>query len=423
MPDSTFEHRNLIRASIIIILGACFYFYEFAVRVAPSVLTQQLMQAFHLNAASLSMMASLFYLAYIIMQIPTGLLYDRFGPRLLLTAAILICAFGTLLFAVTGQVWLLNVGRFMTGFGGAFAFIGVLVLASSWFPARYFALVAGLVQFLGSIGALMGEGPLAAAADHFGWRAALLGLFWLGLTIAVLVFLIVRDRPSHMPEPKQHKFGEGELRRLLSVFKQKQTWVVAIYNFAIWTPMIVFPALWGISYIRNLYHINTTAAAGMVQLIWLGVAFGSPLFGWWSQKIGQRRLPLVSSALISFVAIVLILFVSMPQVLMYPVMIVFGLGASGQSLAFAVVKDNNSQSTIGTAVGFNNLATVLGGIFVLPVVGLLIKWGWNGRIVHGLPIYTLNEYRHAMYVIPVSLLLAFIASFFWLKETHAKPQY
>lgn len=423
MDNQPLEHRNHVLATLIIVLGACFYFYEFAVRVAPSVLTQQLMQAFHLNAASISAMASLFYLAYVLMQVPSGLLYDRFGPRFLLTGAICLCAFGTLLFAVTSQAWLLSVGRFLTGFGGAFAFIGVLVLASSWFPAKYFGLIAGVVQFLGSIGALAGEGPLSAATDHFGWRPTLVGLFWIGLVVAVLVFLIVRDRPTHLPAPKQHKLGAGEWQRLRSVLSQPQTWVIALYNFSIWTPMIVFPALWGISYIRDLYAINTTQAANMVELVWLGVAVGSPLFGWWSQRLQRRKLPLMSSAVIGLVAIIIILFVPVPQAWMYPLMIVFGLGASGQSLAFAVVKDINVDANIGTAVSVNNLATVLGGVFVLPIVGLLIKWDWNGRIVHGIPIYTLSEYRHSMYVIPVTLIIALFVSLFWLKETKAQPTY
>lgn len=423
MPKPQFEHRDFIRAFIIIFLGACFYFYEFAVRVAPSVLTQQLMQAFQLNALTLSSMASLFYIAYVVMQLPSGLLYDRFGPRFLLTGAVLVCALGTLLFATTHQVWLLSVGRFMTGFGGAFAFIGVLVLAAAWFPARHFALIAGVVQFIGSIGALAGEGPLAAAAMHYGWRQTLLGLFIIGLVIACLILLVVRNRPAHMPKPKQHKFGEGELRRLRNVLHQSQTWWIALYNFAIWTPMIVFPALWGVSYMRVKYGLTTGHAASLVQLVWLGVAIGSPLFGWWSEKIKCRNLPLLSSALIGLIAISLILSMKLPLVWMYPLMALFGVGASGQALAFAVVKDNNKANTIGTAVAFNNLCTVLGGIFVLPIVGLLIKWGWNGRTAHGIPLYTLSEYRHAMYVVPASLLLAFIVAKWGIKETWTKAQY
>jgi MFS family permease len=191
------------------------------------------MQAFHLNAVSLSSIAALFYIAYVIMQIPSGLLYDRYGPRYLLTGAVLICALGTLLFAITNQIWLLSLGRFMTGFGGAFAFIGVLVLASSWFPARYFALIAGIVQFLGSMGALVGEAPLSAAATTYGWRHTLIGLCLAGVLIAFFIWLIVHDRPEHMSTPARPKFGAGELHRLRVVLSSRQSWLVGLYNFAI----------------------------------------------------------------------------------------------------------------------------------------------------------------------------------------------
>ena len=420
--DFSMQQKIPIRAYIIIILGAMFYFYEFAVRVAPAVLTQELMQSFSLNAVSLSALASLFYYAYILMQIPSGLLYDRFGPRRLLSAAIGICAIGILIFAITDQVWLAGVGRFMTGFGGAFAFVGVLVLAVNWFPARYFAIIAGAVQFLGSIGALVGEGPLAAANTHFGWHITLIGLFVMGLILGILFWFFVRDRPASAPAPERHRFGEGELYRLRAVLKNRHTWLIALYSFAIWTPMVVFPALWGVSYIRVLYHTTTAQAAEIVELVWLGVAFGSPLIGWWSEKIGRRNLPLAASALLGLIAILFILLVPMSKGYISILMVIFGLGASGQTLAFGVVKDNNTQNTIGTAIGFNNLCVVLGGVIILPMVGWLIKLGWDGGLLHGVPIYTLTEYRHAMYVIPISLVFALVISLFCLRETYCQSQ-
>ena len=137
-------------------------------------------------------------------------------------------------------------------------------------------------------------------------------------------------------------------------------------------------------------------------------------------KVGKAYLPLALSAVVGLLAIFIVLWVPVPMQWMYVLMFFFGLGASGQALAFAVVKDNNSKDTIGTGVGFNNLCTVLGGIFVLPVVGMLIKWGWNGRILHGIPVYTLSEYRHAMYVIPITLVLAIFMSSFCIKETYCQ---
>ncbi len=151
-------------------LAALFYVYDYFIQVSPAVITNELMAAFHIGASGLSVLSACFFYAYASMQIPAGILLDRFGARRLLSSAILISGFGVTLFGMTEHFALAGFARFCIGFGSAFAFISTLFLASHWFKHQYFALIAGLVQFAGCLGSVMGEAPLAHVIDAHGWR-------------------------------------------------------------------------------------------------------------------------------------------------------------------------------------------------------------------------------------------------------------
>ena len=115
-------------------------------------MTTELMQDFSLNAASFSAMVAFFYYAYTPMQLPGGMLYDRFGPRKMITIFMGVSVLGAFMFAHAHSYAMAAMGRFLMGLGGAFSFVGPLLIASRWFHAKYFALLAGGVQLVGCVG-------------------------------------------------------------------------------------------------------------------------------------------------------------------------------------------------------------------------------------------------------------------------------
>lgn len=417
--------KKLAHALFIIILAAIFYCYEFMLQSSPGVITNELLHDFALDAASLSVLAAFFFYAYAPTQLAGGILYDRFGPRILITAASLICALGTLSFAFGNSFAYLALGRFLMGLGGAFSFVGVLVLASRWLPEKYFAMVVGLLQSLGAVAAICGQVPLSVAVAHYGWRACFHVLFYAGLIISLCVWLFIRDWPegNKPPEDEIHHSKQGKVSSgLKSVFSKAQTYWAAIYSFAIWAPITVFAALWGIPYISALYHISITQASTLGMMVWIGIGISSPLIGTWSTYIKKRKLPLVASGLVGIIASIALLYVAMPMWVMYIVLLVFGFGAAGQSLIFALVQDNNKPESVGTALGFNNLAVVAGGAICQPLTGFLLKMHWSGVTKNGVPIYDISDFKQALIVLPICFAVAFIVSMFFLRETHAKAQ-
>ncbi|MFU8797343.1 MAG: MFS transporter [Gammaproteobacteria bacterium] len=410
-------------------LAALFYLYEFILQASPGVMTHELMRDLNLNAAGLGIFSAAFYYAYAFMQFPAGVLYDRYGPRLLLTIAIFVCASGAFFFGLSQSAGAAFFSRFLIGIGSAFSFIGALILVSRWFPARYFAVLAGLVQFMSSIGAIIGEYPLAKVMDQIGWRHAFISLAIIGFTLALAVWWFVRDRP----EDKREKNANGEkisaiqvplIQSLKELFSHSQTWIIGLYAFVCWSPIAAFAVLWGVPYLTSLYGISASTAAAMCSMIWLGIGLGSPFIGWWSDYLGRRRFPLIVVALIGFLSLGIIVYIPhIPFWLMFILLFCFGLAGSGQSLTFALVADTNRPEVVGTGMGFNNMAVVAGGMIFQPLIGVFLQWGWDGQTVEGVNLYTLHNYRMALWILPLCYLVAYIVSMKWIHETYCKPQH
>lgn len=412
------QHSKL-SAYLIFFLSASFYLYEFILQVAPSVMADPMMKTFHVTAEGFGVISAFYFYAYAPMQLPAGLLFDRYGPRKLMTAALLLCAAGSFFFASTESVLTASLGRFLIGIGSAFSFIGVLVLVSRWFPPHHFAILAGIAQLMSSVGAMFGEVPLAAMINQVGWRQASFILSAVGVMLAVLLWSFIRDYPHQPTQALPTRRFMDEWRRLVEVCRQSYTWLTGAYAFSVWTPIAVFAALWGVPYLQEKYHISVVMASGLCSMIWLGIGIGSPLFGWLSDRCYSRRLALSVSALFGLLSTCLLLYVpGIPMSWMYAVLFALGMGAGGQTVSFAVVKDNNAAHLVGTASGFNNLSVLIGGAIFQPLVGVILHRSAAWRLEQGIPVYTLSGYQKALLVMPCCYLAALIISLWFLKESH-----
>lgn len=414
-----FDGKLKTKAYTIFFLASCFYLYEFILQVAPSVMAEPMMQTFHVTASGFGIISAFYFYAYAPMQLPAGLMFDRFGPRKLMTSALLLCAFGSFFFASTDSVITAALGRFMIGVGSAFSFIGVLVLCSRWFPAKQFAILAGIAQLMSSVGAIFGEMPLAWLIHQVGWRQASFILALLGIALSVLLWSMVRDYPDGHESFKTEPGIKEEFKRLMAVCGRSHTWKIGGYAFCIWTPIAVFAALWGVPYLQAKFHISVVAASGMCSLIWVGIGIGSPLLGWLSDHFENRRLALGLSSVLGLIATLVLLYLPDISISFASLMLlIFGLGAGGQSVSFAVVKDYNPPQLVGTASGFNNLSVLIGGSIFQPLVGVLLNHSHHWQMVQGVPVYNVLAYQNALVIMPVCYLLSFFIVYFGLKESH-----
>jgi MFS family permease len=404
---------------LILFLASCFYLYEFIMQVAPGVIHQDLMHAFAIDATKIGLLSGFFYLSYTPLQLYGGLLLDRYDARIILTCVCATFALGVLLFAQASNIYMAAMARFIMGGAAACAFTSVLHLTARWVPPIHFALFVGIAEMMGAVGGLGGTTPLALLLKHFDWRTTITGFAYAGFILAILIALIVRSQPKSHEKLYTKRNNNSIWVDLKTILHSRETWTIGIYSFFIWAPVLAFSALWSVEFIRISHHFDKVAAAQAVTFAWIGVAIASPAIGWLSDLIGRRCIIMTICAVAGTIAMTAVLFItSVPAIVLYLLMFVIGFASAGQTLSFALIKDNNSPHTSSAANGFNNMAIVASGLIFQPLVGKILDMHWQGITMEGIRVYSLHGYQMALLILPICYLIAALTSMFFIKDRH-----
>jgi MFS family permease len=406
-------------ALLMCVLGAIFYCYEYYLRVAPSVIHPELMQTFNLSQAGLGVLVSYYYLAYVPLQIPVGLMMDFWGPRRVLTLACVLCAIGTYVFAGTSTLWVAKLGRFLVGFGSAFAYVGVLKIANLWLPRKYFAMVAGLCTALGMFGAMSGGILMSNFVRVMGWQETLFASAFVGFILAAILWFVIRDnsdREFRSQGRASHK-GLSIWVELLEVVRSKQLWINGMIGCLTFLPLTGFAEFWSVAYLESVGLSKEQAALG-TSMVFLGFAIGGPIWGRTSDYIRSRRIPLMLGSITAAVAACVLLRLQNPTIsLLFTVLFALGFLASAQVLVFAVGEDSCRPGMSATTVSFTNFIVMLGGFVLQPLVGIVVD-ALRSNQIQSAAMVNAADFKTALLIIPLGLLLAAGLSFF-LKETYS----
>lgn len=410
-------------------LGAIYYAYEYFLRISPSVMEVDLRNHFNLSAAGFGFLSAFYYYAYVPMQIPVGVLMDRYGPRKLLTFACVSCVVGTFMFAGTTLFPVAAIGRLLVGLGSAFAFVGVLKLATIWLPEDKLAMVAGMAAALGTIGAMIGDNLLGYLVVRVGWQSTADLTAFFGIVLVFVLWFGIKDaqkKPSQLGTMDSFKQNMSDLG---VIARNKQIWINGMYGCLVYLPTTVFAELWGIPYLRHAHGLTEANAHFCNSLLFLGFTIGAPMMGIISDKLKRRKLPMLIGASGAAFLMVLILYIPAPnQTLLSLLMFCLGLLYSSQAIVFAVGRELSPKAAAGTAIATTNMIVMIGAMILQPLVGELLDWSARLRVAN-MPIqrlhldkmqqyYTVGDYQFAMSIIPIGILIAAILTFF-LRETYA----
>jgi MFS family permease len=411
--------RDETRARLLPLLAwataSLFFFYAWIMRVAPSVMVEELMREFAVGAGVLGNLSAAYFYGYAGMQIPVGLLLDRFGPRRLITVAALCCAGGCVLFATGTTLTTVIAGRFLIGAAAAFSLVGSMAVAGQWFPAARFALLSGLAMAMGMAGGVFGQAPLRLAVEASDWRQVNLTLALGGLAIALSAWLTVRDRWR----------GSGGIGGVLynfgTVIRHRQTWLIACAGLGTSGPLLGFAGLWGVPFLQVASGLSRTEAAALTSLLFVGWGVGAPLFGWLSDQIGRRRPVMMVGLLLETVSLAaLVYMVGLATTTLAVLCFLTGFFGSTQIVCFALARENHPSRLSATGIGFvNGMVTGAGALFQ-PLMGSLLDLAWKGEMVQGARVYDLAAY----YLAFSSLLLCGLAGLICLlavRETYCRP--
>jgi sugar phosphate permease len=421
------SHLNSLQSWVIWACAGTFFLYECILRVSPSVMTQGLMHDFSLTSTALGVLVSCYLYAYVVLQVPCGVMVDALGARRVITASAALCTMGAFLLALGDElvgdalIWA-KVGRFLIGAGSACAFISCLKVVAEWFSPTRFAVMLGLTNMMGTIGGTFGGPPLAWMVNNLGgWREATLILAFAGIVVTVLAWLMVRDHPKdYLSGQRPHHTHEIPLRKsFLLLVTNPQVWLIALFGSLMWLPITAFAELWGVPYLMQTYGIDNEYASFATVMIFVGFAFGGHLAAWVSEKLKSRtRTMKLSSALLFAIFLTIVFGPEIPLPLMFALLFAGGVCNGGQVLVFACVKEISPRRISGTALGFTNAIVMMSGIIFQPLLGELLDWFWDGTLgADGVRIYSEAAYHSAIMAIPAGIAVSWFLLYF-VKETH-----
>jgi MFS family permease len=400
------NRRNAV--TIAWLITAVYYFFQYSLRSAPSVMIPELGTAFGLNAMAVASLAGLFYYGYSPFSLVAGVGLDRLGPRKVVPLGAATVGVGALLFA-TGNVQAASVGRFLQGAGGVFALVGAAYIAMTNFPPSRAATLIGATQMFGMAGGSAGQfvvGPMIAAGVS--WQAFWGGMGLLGLAISVVLYWLL---PEQAPRPRDDQWMKSAGRALGVVFRNPQSILCGAIAGLLFIPTTIFDMTWGVRYLQEGRDFDYATAVLRSASVPVGWMIGCPLLGAVSDRIGRRKPVILGGGLVLLACLAAILFGPTDLLPPYVLGIIAGVASGAAMLPYTVIKEANPPEASGTATGVVNFLNFTFSALLGPVfAGILVNVsGGTGRM-------TLEHYQTTFTPLLYGVVLAIVLTLL-LKET------
>ncbi len=404
------------------LIGTIFYLYQFVFRTLFSTLGPDITQKFQISVADLSTFFAAGMLAYPLMQIPAGILLDRYGPRKMLTLAMTCLSLGILLVSWTHSFPIAIFGRVLMGVGSAFGFIGTSKIVTSWFPLKMMGFLLGSTVFLGSMGGAFSKYLYQALPSHWDLNHSLLNMGFSGIVLAVVIGIFLRDKTRNSSSASLPIVNKTTsfIEDLRTIFTNKHIMFAALFSFFGYLPISIIGDSWGTIAFEKMFHVDRSVAENTLIYFYVAFAIGALFYSSMANTLRKIRYVLFVEfgAAVLFMYLLLIhpeigstTFFGIPGFLLLSSAIGFNLG--GVSLAFPIGCSHASEQISATIVGvMNTLCMVSGGIFS-KLIGSLLHYYWDGKLnSEGLPVFSALAFQSALKPLLLTTLIAFMLLFF-----------
>lgn len=365
------------------------YFFVYFHRISVSVVGQDIVADV---GGSIGFLSSVYYWTYTAMQIPSGVMADRFGARAASTVFLLIASIGSLVTCVGTEFWMIVLGKVMIAAGMAVVYVPLMKLVSVWFPKSDFAVLSGVVIAVGNVGAIAATGPLELMAQALGWREVFLVLGVITLVLAVLCATVIRNHPKDRGLPSVEAVELSEhgtavvessaaripvmkgLRIVLS--GGRKFWTCALAYFLVYGSIMTFQGTWAVTYFNNVYDF-VLSASWMVTALGVGKILSTLAIGGMTSRgiIRSKRKAMIYGTSV-FTVLWAVIFVFAGDIDSYwfwfAVSFAFGFFGGFMTLSFTQVKEWYPIAISGTAVSGTNIFLFLGASVCTTISGAII---------------------------------------------------
>lgn len=416
MHNSTERKKRNYAIFLVFVLTLCYSLVSFY-RTSASTLAVAIMEDFAVGGGLMAIMSSAYFYPYGLMQIPAGILADRWGARKTISLFLIFGAIGATIFALANSVLVASLGRILIGAGMAMVFVPALRVLLHWFPPSSHAFVTGLLLSLGTIGMLVATYPLLILSEAVGWRNSMLLASFITFLCALFSWIYIRNTPEEKGFASHKKVSHNKLppiplKTAFKIITKSSTyWSVSIWFFCMFGSFYTITGLWAGAFFTQGYILDTESVGSVLLCLALGAVIGPSCIGFLLQWIHiSKSLILTLSCFVTICLFIPMLSedYKLTSNLLYIWALCFGVSCSGfGSVALTKIQEDFPSEIVGTATGMINIYSYIGTAILQMLSGFIME-----KIAPLQTSYTFSQYGKMFYLFMFCFILAFISSLY-----------
>jgi sugar phosphate permease len=346
-------------------------------RTAPGLITDQVMRDFNVTASTIGLLTSIQFFVYTGLQIPMGILADRYGPNFFLIIGAILTGIGTIIYSLGTHEFVLFFARILTGTGDATIWVNMVLILGQWFKVKEFVRLIGFAGMAGSLGFLLATVPFSSWIGLLGWRPAFFSVGLLLCLCGLLLYFVLIKKPKPLNEPEAAK---GEIHRektmavIRRIFSNRQAWALFFCHFGIVGAYVGFIGSWAVPYGMNVYGMTRSDMSQLIMIGMIGALMGAPLTSWLSSRLGTIKRPyvVVHTIILGCWATFLLFKGNPPLFMLILLLFIIGFGYGASALTFAVVRQSFPIIDSGVVSGFANTGGFLSAVLLPSIFGMVL---------------------------------------------------
>jgi sugar phosphate permease len=346
-------------------------------RTAPGLITDQVMREFNVTASTIGLLTSIQFFVYTGLQIPMGILADRYGPNFFLIIGAILTGLGTIIYSLGTHEFVLFFARILTGTGDATIWVNMVLILGQWFKVKEFVRLIGFAGMAGSLGFLLATVPFTAWISLLGWRPAFFSVGLLLCLCGVLLYFVLIKKPKQRTDKaavKSEIHREKTLDLLRRIFSNRQAWALFFCHFGIVGAYVGFIGSWAVPFGMNVYGMTRSDASQLIMVGMIGALMGAPLTSWLSSRLETIKKPyvVVHITILMCWATFLIFKGNPPLFMLIMLFFIIGFGYGASALTFAVVRQSFPIMDSGVVSGFANTGGFLSAVLLPSIFGMVL---------------------------------------------------